>query len=177
MNHPSKCIAQHECNHLVKIMLHFADYTHYIPAKCIIARQNRVHDDVIKWKHLPLTGPLWWESTGDRWISLAKASDAELWNFLWSVPEQTVEQSRRRWFETPSRSLRHHCNVNTIFFSYLTLVTRNWLDGTCNYICVFCHSNLAHWRQILHSQYHGCWWPGDARIQGISSYNTGLIFP
>ena len=33
------------------------------------------------------------------------------WNgcFLWSAPEQTVE-SRRRWFETPSRSLWCHCN-------------------------------------------------------------------
>ena len=32
--------------------------------------------------------------------------------FLWSSPEQTVEQSRRQWFETPSRSLLHHCNVD-----------------------------------------------------------------
>ena len=26
----------------------------------------------------------------------------------------------------------------------------------------------------LHSQYHGCWWPGDARSQGISSYIIDL---
>ena len=32
------------------------------------------------------------ESTGHRWIPLTKASDAELWCFLWSAPEQTVEQ-------------------------------------------------------------------------------------
>ena len=44
------------------------------------------HDDVIKWKHFHVTGPLWW-------ISLIKASDAELWCFLWSAPEQTVEQT------------------------------------------------------------------------------------
>ena len=43
--------------------------------------------------NIPLvTGPLWGESTGHRWIPLTKASDAELWCFLWSVPEQTVEQ-------------------------------------------------------------------------------------
>ena len=30
--------------------------------------------------------------TGDRWIPLTKASDAELWYFLWSAPEQTIEQ-------------------------------------------------------------------------------------
>ena len=39
-----------------------------------------------------VTGPLWGEFTGHRWIPLTKASDAELWCFLWSVPEQTVEQ-------------------------------------------------------------------------------------
>ena len=43
-----------------------------------------------------ITGPLRWESTGHRWIPLSKASDAELWCFLWSAPEQTVEQT----FET-----------------------------------------------------------------------------
>ena len=30
--------------------------------------------------------------TGHRWISRTKASDAELWWFLWFAPEQTVEQ-------------------------------------------------------------------------------------
>ena len=30
------------------------------------------------------------ESTGHRWIPLTKASDAELWCFLWSVPELKV---------------------------------------------------------------------------------------
>ena len=34
-----------------------------------------------------VTGPLCGEFTGDRWISLTKASDAELWCVLWSVPE------------------------------------------------------------------------------------------
>ena len=43
-----------------------------------------------------VTGPLWEESTGHRWIPLTKASDAELRWFLWSAPEQTVEQT-----ETP----------------------------------------------------------------------------
>ena len=38
-----------------------------------------------------VTGPLCGEFTGHRWIHLAKASDAGLWCFLWSSPEQTVE--------------------------------------------------------------------------------------
>ena len=67
---------------------------------------DTLHDDVIKWKKIPrssdgknfrLTGPLWGESTGHRWIPLTKASDAELWCFLWSAPEQTTEQT----VETP----------------------------------------------------------------------------
>ena len=34
-----------------------------------------------------VTGPLCGEFTGHRWIPLTKASDAELWCFLWSAPE------------------------------------------------------------------------------------------
>ena len=33
-----------------------------------------------------VTGPLWGEFTGHRWIPLTKASHAELWCFLWSAP-------------------------------------------------------------------------------------------
>ena len=39
------------------------------------------------------TGPLWGESTGRRRFLLTKASDTEFLCFLWSVPEQTVEQT------------------------------------------------------------------------------------
>ena len=38
-----------------------------------------------------VTGPLCKEFTGHRWIPLTKASDAELWCFLWYSPNQTVE--------------------------------------------------------------------------------------
>ena len=34
-----------------------------------------------------VTGHLCWEFTGPRWIPRTKASDAELWCFLWSAPE------------------------------------------------------------------------------------------
>ena len=53
-----------------------------------------VHDDVIIFH---ITGPLSGEYTSHWWIPLQKASDAELWCFLWSAPEQTVEQT----IETP----------------------------------------------------------------------------
>ena len=40
-----------------------------------------------------VTGPLSGEFTGHRSIYLTNASDAELWCFLWSAPEQTAEQT------------------------------------------------------------------------------------
>ena len=49
------------------------------------------HDDVIKWKHFPRYWPF--VRGIHRWIPHTKASDAELWCFVWSVPEQTVEQT------------------------------------------------------------------------------------
>ena len=39
-----------------------------------------------------VTGPLWWESDGHRWIPFTKATDTELWYFLRSAPEQMIEQ-------------------------------------------------------------------------------------
>ena len=36
-----------------------------------------------------VTDPFWGEFTSHRWIPLTKASDVELWCFLWSAPEQT----------------------------------------------------------------------------------------
>ena len=38
-----------------------------------------------------VTGLLFGEFTDHWWIPLTKASDTELWCFLWSVPEQMIE--------------------------------------------------------------------------------------
>ena len=63
------------------------------------------------------TGPLCGEFTDHRWIPHTKASDAELWCFLWSVREwKPSKQSWGWWFDTPSRSLWCHCNEIGIFF-------------------------------------------------------------
>ena len=56
-----------------------------------------LHDDVIKWKHFPCYWPFVWGIHRSPVNSRTKASDAELWCFLWSVPEPTVEQT----METP----------------------------------------------------------------------------
>ena len=49
------------------------------------------HEDIIQWNIFRATVPFCGEFTGHRWIPLTKASDAELWLFLWSAPEQTIE--------------------------------------------------------------------------------------
>ena len=68
------------------------------------------HDAVIRWKHFPRCWPF--VKGIHMWIPLTKASDAELWCFLWSAPEQKrlSKHSTCRWFEAPSRSLWRHCN-------------------------------------------------------------------
>ena len=48
-----------------------------------------MHDDVI----FRVAGLMRGEFTGHRWIPRTKASDAELWCFLWSLHKPAVEQT------------------------------------------------------------------------------------
>ena len=60
-----------------------------------------------------VTGHLCREFTGHRWIPRTKASDAELWCFLWSdlcLDKRLSKQLWGWWFETPSRPLWRHCD-------------------------------------------------------------------
>ena len=50
-----------------------------------------------RWKHFPRYWPIVRESTAHLWIPLTKASEAQLWCFRWSAPEQTLKQT----IETP----------------------------------------------------------------------------
>ena len=64
---------------------------------------HTIHENVMTWTHFPhmmtssngnifrVTGHLCGKFTGPRWIPCTKASDAELWCFLWSATELTVE--------------------------------------------------------------------------------------
>ena len=51
------------------------------------------------------------------------------------------------------------------------------LDGTKTCIYILYHSSTLKDLCILLSQYHGCWWPGDTRSQGISSHDIDLVIP
>ena len=56
-------------------------YSHYREARFVW------HDDVIKWKHFPRNWPFVRGIHRSRWIPRTKASEAELWCFLWSASE------------------------------------------------------------------------------------------
>ena len=69
-------------------------------------KQTLIHDlNTQQWSMLTpsngnsfrVTGLLCGEFTGHRWFPNTKASDAELWYFLWCAPQPTVEQT----METP----------------------------------------------------------------------------
>ena len=61
---------------------------------------------------LRVSGPLWRESTGDRAIPLTNAMTRSFDVFFdQRLNKPLSKQSRRRWFETPPRSLWRHGNV------------------------------------------------------------------
>ena len=85
------------------------------PLQFVVSFINHTsHDDVIKWNKIRVTGHLCEEFTGHRWIPRTKASDAELWCFLFKLrPNKRLSKQWWSWrFETPSWSLWHcnHCN-------------------------------------------------------------------
>ena len=76
---------------------------------------NQTMDTSLNGNIFRIAGPLCWEFTGHWWISLTKASDAELWCFVWSAPEQMVEQT----IETP-----------VIWDAVALIMTSLWYDIT-----------------------------------------------
>ena len=68
------------------------------------------HDDVIKWKHFRVTGPLWGEFTGQ------SSQMPVTWSFDvfydLRLNKQLGKQSSRKWFETQSHTSWRHCNTN-----------------------------------------------------------------
>ena len=60
---------------------------------CTVLSGIQMSTSMMTWSNrniFRVTGLLWWESAGRRWIPLTKTSDADLWCFLWFVPEQTA---------------------------------------------------------------------------------------
>ena len=62
-------------------------FTHIVCVYFIGTRTILISCDIIQWKHFLHYWPFVREFAGHWWIPLTKASDAELWSFLWSAPE------------------------------------------------------------------------------------------
>ena len=59
-----------------------------------------------------------------------------------------------------------HKDVFAFFYPFSTLSWHRWFKS----LLVEDNNQL-----ILHGQCHGCWWPGDARSQSISSHDIGPV--
>ena len=96
-------------------------------------QQSTNHDDVIKWKHLRVTGPLWGESIGHRWFpSQRPVTQSFVVFFDLPLNKRLDKQSIRRWFETPSRSLWLHC-IDHVHISWDVLQIGRWNYQTYGY--------------------------------------------
>ena len=60
---------------------------------------------------------------------------------------------------------------NNVFFIFIHFLILRW----CRYLKLFLVEDED--QLIPHSQYHWCWWSGDARSQGISSHDIELGIP
>ena len=108
------------------------------------------HDDVIEWNHFPRYWPFvrGREFTGPRWIPHTKASDAELWWFLWSrLNKRLSKQSWGWWFETPSSPLWRHCNENWLpEIAWITKVKKMFTLTHCVLMMLYDDIDLGqHW--------------------------------
>ena len=56
-------------------------------------------------------------------------------------------------------------------FAFSIISTLRWIIASR--LC--CSSQKTSTQRVLHSQYHGCWWLGDARNQGISSHDIDFL--
>ena len=84
-----------------------------------------IHDNVIKWKHFRVTGLLWGEFTGHRWIPHTKASDTELWPVFFDMHQN--QQLRKQWIR---RCLRRHRTYYDVIVMGIVLPPCNCMYST-----------------------------------------------
>ena len=115
-----------------------------------------------------VTGHLCGEFTGHRWICRKKASDTELWCFLWSALNKRLsKQWWGWWIETPSCPLWRHCNeLDITHGQHQTNVLTRVLVKSQNY-------NIGRFKYCIAmtcDQYLG--WDGDCKNPGRSDNST-----
>ena len=79
----------------------------------LMFRITTIHDDVIKGKHFPRYWPFVRGIHRSRVNSPHKSQwrGALMFSLICALNKRSSKQSRGWWFETPSRSLWHYCNV------------------------------------------------------------------
>ena len=110
-----------------------------------------------------VTGYLCGEVTGPPWIPLTKASDTELWCFLWCFRNKGLSKySWSWWFETLSRPLWRHWHVLHFSATTVTSIETNI---------------LASWSipEILCQRY-GLNWPSHGTAVYCIRLSIGLTF-
>ena len=98
-------------------------------------------------------GPLWGESTGHRWFSLTKASDSELWCFLWSSPQNNGWVNNR-----DAGDLRRH---GAYYYVTVTSCDRSGITRTKElFLSIGIFTDHPFWyfvdRLLLVANYHIC---------------------
>ena len=110
------------------------------------------HDDIIKWNHFPCYWPLCREFTGHQWIPCTKASDAELWCFLWSAPELWINS----WVNNrEAGDLRHHHAHHDIIVIKIRQ-NRNYMcifHGIYYISCIYIYIILKHFYRAQNDRY------------------------
>ena len=105
-----------------------------------------IHGHVIKWNKNALLAICAGNSPVTGKKPLTKANEVEFDIFFELRPVNRLsKQSRRRWFETPSRSLRHRHTLTVFFFSF----TYGGLAYVCPNIALFTQ-NLINDDYLLH---------------------------
>ena len=108
---------------------------------------------------LRITGHLCGEFTGHRWIPRTKASDAELWYFLWSAPELVVEQTIVRLV------------IWDAIVPIMTSLQWMWKAFPCHDVVLWC---------VLHSAWTNYWTTsrvaGDFRRQSADVTSLYIIY-
>ena len=130
----------------------WTDFTSFHPINvCIFVQWGDFgsHDDVIKWKPFPCYWPFV-RGIHHRWIPRTKASDAELWCFLWSAPELSGWVNNR---EAGDLRLCYLCNDG--HKKSQLLPTKHFAD----YWHIFFHFRRNHfipWLDVLRPSHY---WP------------------
>ena len=98
-------------------------YIFTLPPNPTVINHLEYNYDVIKWKHYPLYWPFVRESTGGFPSHRPVTRSFEVFFHL-RLKKRLSKQSRRPWFETTSRSLWRHCNVEKIHGCRCCLMSR-----------------------------------------------------